>query len=378
MPDGQSRNRAAGILSRSLLLTLIIGLFAPLYADEKKDDKKKNPEKHKITRLTQGMGLYTLGPVSADGKSLLLIARKPEAAPNLYVMDLTDFSIRPPLTSFKWGAGDPRWSPDGKTVALAGSEENASFSELYLLDLKTAKTRRMTANNFSDKEPVFTPDGKRVLYTTDESPLPDAAFGILHVASIPVEGGKGEAFTEDEGQSIMPGIAPDQKSVLLVKVSEASGRHSLWQYSFDGKPQRDLTELKFARIHRYIPNAATNSIILWAQEQAEQQESIFILDFKTGQARELPEPDLPKRNPAVSPDGKLIAFLGPTATGRQLFLYDTVSGQIQQLTFKGINTNSPVFISDQKILFGSDRDKENEIFLIDLATPLPEENKKKD
>lgn len=344
--------------------------------DGKKDDKKK-PEPFKVQRLTQGMGLYAFGPVSPDRQSVLLLAQKPEQTPNLYVMNLVDHSIRPPLTSFKWGAADAAWSPDGSAVALSGFNETGTFSEIYTLDLKTNKLRQMTSNAFSDKEPVYMPDGKRLLYTTDESPLPDAAFGILHASSIAIGGGKPEPFTEDEGSCIHPGLSGDGKSVLLVKVDEQSGRHSLWQYSFDGKPLRDLTERQFARIHRYIPNSVGGSVVIWGQEEPEQQDGVYVLDLKSGKARELPEPDLPKRTPSVSPNGMLIAFIAPTDAGPQLFVYDSATGQIQQLTYKPAHTHSPVFISNNEILFGSDRDRENEIFLIDLKAPSAEEKKKK-
>lgn len=343
-------------------------------ADDRRDEKKK--EAFKVTKLTQGMGLYSIGAVSPDGKSILLLGQKPDATPNLYVMDLTNHSIRPPLTAFKWGVTDAAWSPDGQSIAFAALNETASFPEIFILDLKAGKQRQLTKNSFSDKEPVFTPDGKRLLYTSDESPLPDAAFGILHVAAIPVGGGKAEFFTEDEVSTIHPGIAIDGKSALLVKVDDASGRHSLWQYSFDRKPQRDLTGRKFARIHRYILNPSQQTMVLWAQEEPEQQDGLYILDLKTGDARELPEPDLPKRNPTLSPDGKLIAFVAPTPTGAQLFLYDSTSGQIQQLTYKGARNYSPAFVSNKEILFGSDRDNSNEIYLLDLA-PQPAEEKKK-
>jgi TolB protein len=284
-------------------------------------------------------------------------------------MNLTNRSIRPSLTSFRWGAVDPAWSPDGQTVALAGFSESGSFAEIYLLELKTGKLRQMTKNAFSDKEPVFAPDGKHIYYTTDESPLPDAAFGILHVASIAVAGGKGDWFTEEESSSIHPGIGEDGKSLMLVKVSEASGRHALWQYDLAGKPLRDLTETKFARIHRYLFNPAGGSLVLWAQEEAEQQDNLFILDLKSGKVTELPDPDLHKRSPALSADGKLIAFISPTDEGNQLFVYDSTTGQIQQLTYKPGNAHSPVFISDHEIMFGSDRDREPEIYVVDLTPP---------
>ena len=344
--------------------------------EEKKDDKKKS-EPFLVKKLTQGFGFYGVGPVSPDGKHLLLIGQKPDSAPNVYTMDLADFSIRAPLSRFKWGAGDPQWSPDGSLVALAGFGETASFSDLYLVDVNNFKSVRLTSNNFTDKDPVFTPNGKRILFTTDESPLPDAAFGILHVASVAVAGGKTEYFTQDEVSSIRPGITSDGKSVLLIQINEYSGRHSLWQYALDGKPQRDLTERKFARIHRYIVNAQAGTIVIWGQEEVEQQDTIFIMDFKSREVHELPEPDLPKGNPAVSPNGKLIAFVGATGTGTQLFLFDSSTNQIQQVTHKGQRSHSPVFISNDKVLFGSDRDKENELYLLDLSPAPPADEKKK-
>jgi Tol biopolymer transport system component len=343
---------------------------------EKKDEKKK-PEPFKVEKHTQAMGLYTLGPISPDKKTILLIAKKPDAAPNLYRLSLADYSIQA-LTAFPWGVSDAQWSPDGTSVAFAGFNERASFSDLFLLDLKKIALRRLTSNSFSDKQPVYAPDGKRIFFTTDESPLPDAAFGILHVAVVPVTGGKSEFFTEDEVSTILPSIAADRKSLLLVKVDELSGRHSLWEYGFDGKPLRDLTERKFARIHRYIANAASGQIVIWGQEEPEQQDGVYTLDPKSGQLRALPDEDLPKRSPAVSPDGSLIAFVSQTATGAHLFLFDSKSGQIQQLTSQGVLNFSPVFIADDRILFGSNRAAgENEIYSLNLSSPVKDEQKEK-
>lgn len=373
----------SGLLLCAMLLMMPIDVSSargaatqePKTKEEQKEEKR--PDAFKAQRVTQGIGLYSIGPVSPDRKSILLIAQKANTTPNIYLMNLGDHSIRPPLTNLKWGASDPQWSPDGQSIAFAGFNETASFDEVFILDLKTGVVRQLTKNVFSDKEPVFTPDGKRLLYTSDESPLPDAAFGIPHVASIPVAGGKPTGFTEDDCSSIHPGLSEDGKSVLLVKVSDASGRHSLWQYSFDGRPQRDLTEEKFARIRKYITGAPGGLIVLWAQEQVEQQDGIYLVDPKSGRVRELPEPDLPKRNPALSPDGKLIAFVAPAKFGSQLYIYDFSTEQIRQVTFKPAATHSPMFASNTEILFGSNRDGgESELYLIDLGQPFEEKKKK--
>lgn len=343
---------------------------------------QKQGEQYVIKRLTVESGLQQLGPLSPDGKSLLLIGKRPDRAPNLYILDMTTRRMRPPLTNLRWGASDPQWSPKGELIALSGFDESSDFSELYTYDPGSADLRRLTHNHFSDKEPVFTPDGKRLLYTTDESPLPDAAFGILHVASIPITGGKGEYFTDDETSSIEPGISPDQSGVLLVKVDEESGRHSLWEYGKDGKARRNLTGRHFARIHQYIVNTACGCIVIWGQEQVDQQEEIYILNLKSGDITALPEPDLPKFRPTVSPDGKLIAFVGAAERGSQLFLFDATTGEIQQLTSKGTRVITPRFVSQTEILFGSDRESPqeggNDVYSLDLSAKVSDKEKEKE
>jgi Tol biopolymer transport system component len=260
-------------------------------------------------------------------------------------------------------------------VTFSGSSETSSLPEIYTLDLKSGRVLRITTNGFSDRHPVYTPDGKHLLFTSDASPLPDAAFGILHIAIAPAGGGKAEYFTEDEVSSILPDISTDKKSVLLIKIDEHSGRHSLWEYGPDGKQKRDLTKRKFARINGYKCAATGDSIIIWGQEESEQQDTVYLLDLKTGSIRDLPEPDLPKRTPAVSADGRYIAFIGPSDRGTQLFVYDSTTGLIEQLTLKPGNTFTPAFISNTEIIFGSNRDRTNEIFYVNLASPRTEQKK---
>ncbi len=397
----QAMNRSTRI--RLLAFVLIGSIFLPtLWAapqKNKKEEKDEKPpaEKFSVKKLTSGMGLYALGSISPDKKLLAFIAKKPNFPPNLYVMDVPGFSVHPPLTNLKWGVADPAWSPDSSMLAFAGFGDMGSFAEIHTVNVITGTVKKLTANNFTDKEPVFTPDGKRLLYTTDESPLEGAAFGILHIASISLTGGKGEYFTDDETSTIRAGLTMDGKNILLVKVEESSGRHSLWEYDLKGKPLRDLTEDKFARIHKVVLIPQKNMAVLWAQRQPEQQDNLYFLDFKTLEVTEFPDPDLPKRSPAVSPDGNLIAFIGPAESGAHLFMLDSTTQQIVRLTSKGTNTHSPIFLANDQIIFGAEREAApppiekrvskntstledaepyKEIYLLNLGQKIEEEKKK--
>lgn len=341
---------------------------------KKTDDRKSEP--FEITRLTQLMGLQALGPISPDKKYMLLIGKQAEGAPNVYVMRLDQLKVLPPLTRLHWSVTDPAWSLQADRIVFSGNDDQSAFPEIYVLNLNNSQLTRLTENSATDKEPVFSQDGKKVLYTTDQSPLEDAAFGILHVGIVDAAGGKPDYFTKDDISTIKPKISADGKSVYLIKIDAKSGRHSLWQYSPDGEPVKNLTTDKFARIHDYIEVPQTSTMVIWGQETPEHQDDIYTLDMKSLGISALPEPDLPKRSPAVSPNGNLIAFIGAAERGGQLFIYDSSNKTIRQLTFAGDHTLTPVFLSDTVILFGSDRDKMPEVYKVDLAVTAAEAKKK--
>jgi len=61
-------------------------------------------------------------------------------------------------------AMQPAYSPDGATIAFhayAGGR-----SDIYLLDLATEKVTNLTNDDAYDSDPVFTPDGKRIVYSS--------------------------------------------------------------------------------------------------------------------------------------------------------------------------------------------------------------------
>jgi hypothetical protein len=186
--------------------------------DEKKDEKKKPAETLKDRARHAGHGIVCPRPdLSPDRKSLLLLAQKPTKTPNLYVMNLTDRSIRPPLTSFRWGAADPAWSPDGQTVALAGFGESGSFAEIYLLDMKTGKLRQMTKNTPSAiKSRSLRPTASIFLHDRRK---PAAGRRLRHPARRQDCGGgrQRRLVHRRRNSEHHPGIGEDGKSVMLVR-----------------------------------------------------------------------------------------------------------------------------------------------------------------
>jgi len=62
----------------------------------------------------------------------------------------------------------PVWSPDGQLLAFAAyASRGQGNEELYTLKVSTGAVRRLTNNHFRDDSPSWSPDGKRIMFTSN-------------------------------------------------------------------------------------------------------------------------------------------------------------------------------------------------------------------
>jgi dipeptidyl aminopeptidase/acylaminoacyl peptidase len=120
-----------------------------------------------------------------------------------------------------------RWSPDGRTIAFAGREGKESWgvhnTRLYLYDLKEKRTRDLTGSEdyclasatLSDSaEPAFgaqlewSPDSRRIFMNI-------GWHGEMHVASIPVSGGKLTFHTKGRASIALGNLSADGTRAAL-------------------------------------------------------------------------------------------------------------------------------------------------------------------
>jgi eukaryotic-like serine/threonine-protein kinase len=108
-------------------------------------------------------------------------------------------------------------SPDGKQIAFERIDADARHGNLWLLDLVRGSTSRLTATAGSDYTPVWSPDGRRILFASARSALPD-------LYEIGVGGGPSERLVlHGEGDKTVFDWSPDGKFVLYGAVYPATG-----------------------------------------------------------------------------------------------------------------------------------------------------------
>jgi Tol biopolymer transport system component len=121
----------------------------------------------------------------------------------------------------------PRTSPDGTRIALASLDEE---HDLWIWDLRRAMLTRQTLDPGQDWFPVWTPDGRRIVFSSNRG---GQQFNIWWQAA----DGTGAAerlTTNDHVQQFVNGITPDGKAVVFAEVGLSTMGFDLMQLMLDG------------------------------------------------------------------------------------------------------------------------------------------------
>ena len=175
------------------------------------------------------------------------------------------------------------WSPDGKSIVYSSKKLKGkayAFStntDLYLYDLATGKTRNITESNKGyDKNPTFSPDGKKLAWTSMERDGYES--DLEHLMVMDMETGETVDFSKNwEHSTGHLNWSRDGKSVFFISVVQ--GTQEIYKLTLaDGRIDK-LTE----GIHNYqnVAETATGMLIAGKVSMSSPEE-IFVVDPSSG------------------------------------------------------------------------------------------------
>lgn len=161
------------------------------------------------------------------------------AAIHLYLLDIATQRVDT-LTRGMYDETEPVWSPDGKQIAFTSNRtENPDRNEntdIYVMEaVPGAPVTKLTTWNGADHEPQWSPDGKRIAYLSSSSDENFTMYGEDHLAVVLKDGSGQQVLSKNidrplsnprwskDGDSIIA-LMEDDRQCNVVSFNATSGR----------------------------------------------------------------------------------------------------------------------------------------------------------
>ncbi|MFM6976906.1 MAG: DPP IV N-terminal domain-containing protein, partial [Sphingobacteriaceae bacterium] len=133
------------------------------------------------------------------------------------------------------------WSPDGNSVAFSGLKEGQS--DIYEFNLNTKKLTQLTNDKYSDYQPSYSNDGKKLVFSSDRTTL-DKQTGkdiSFNLAVLNLADGKVSDITVFNGaNNLNPQFSGNDQEIYFL--SNRDGFRNLYRYQINEATVEQLTD----------------------------------------------------------------------------------------------------------------------------------------
>jgi hypothetical protein len=261
-----------------------------------------------------------LSPRYLPGGLGVVYLRHTNTQPPAYVLlDPRTGRARDLFEALGTGAASP--TPDGAGLVFqqiapmplprrVGGSDNASWDDLFHLDLDSGAVRRLT-NGQRAHQPDVSPDGRRVVCTIGSS------TGSHLLATVPIEGGVPQVLLPNAPGEIAysPAWSPDGKQIVYSRF-KPGGFHDIHIFDLATKADRPLQVDRAMDIEpRFSPDSR---FVLWSSDRTGIY-NVFARELATGQTFQVTNVLGGAFQPTVSPDRRTLVFGGFSAVGYDLY-----------------------------------------------------------
>jgi dipeptidyl aminopeptidase/acylaminoacyl peptidase len=229
--------------------------------------------------------------------------------------------------------GRAYWSPDSKHIAYEVRPKDKAAYELDVMEIATHKTEHITQNTPEDQlnsTPVWSHDGKRLLWTRDYADEKNSDVMIAEVATARIENltnhGKDQLFTA-------VAWSPDDRTILITSDAN-NGYSNVGLLDIATKKIKWFTNDKWQmQAYDFTPDGKH---VIWTGD-VDGDYGVYMGDLATGQIDALPVGSgvisMDDIASPVSPDGKRLLYTRDGANApRSIWVYEFATRKATQIT----------------------------------------------
>jgi dipeptidyl aminopeptidase/acylaminoacyl peptidase len=240
------------------------------------------------------------------------------------------------------GERDVDWSPDGSSMAFVSNREGAW--NLYVADSRGESARAVLHHPGEDRSPKWAPDGKRLAYLSRrESTTTGWDLWIADVGGNPAAG---KALTQMPSDEDDLAWSPDG-SRIAISVGGNDRHRRIGVVSVETGEFRDLLPESWAGDSfspRWFPDG--QRLLFVSNEPG--KKTLFTLSLGGGAPTPVLSSQYEATEPAISPEGRQVAYVENRDGDLKLMVGDPDSGQARVLTLRNGVHSLPIWRPDGK------------------------------
>jgi TolB protein len=186
-----------------------------------------------LKRLTDASGYDAEGSYSPDGKQIVFCSNR--TGPKnleLFIMDADGKNVRQLTKAPGCYNGGPFFSPDGKKVIFRSDRKKKDHLQLYVINADGTGQRALTDDeNWVFWAPYWHPDGKHIIYTAADHSDPTVRPNY-DLYWMNLESGKKTRLTFAPGADVLPVFSSDGRRVLWTSTRGSDHSSQLWVADF--------------------------------------------------------------------------------------------------------------------------------------------------
>ncbi|HEY5731489.1 MAG TPA: protein kinase, partial [Anaerolineales bacterium] len=265
------------------------------------------------------------------GTGQIAFASVRSGMPQIYLINIDTTGLTP-LTNMEEGACQPSWSPDGSQIVfISPCRARGDFSEtayrdssLYVMNSDGSGQKPLTTVPGSDFDPSWSPDGKRIAFTSLRDGKKDIYVLFIETGAIV----RLTTVSGDVQENSQPSWSPFGNQIVYTV--KRVNTYQVWVMSDTGQGNVQIArsgQSYWDFLPIWMPDGET---ILFSQKDAgiASRPWLMSIRYEDREAKDPTRLDLPRpiEDVEISPDGQWMVSEGTDSTGNRDIYFMTIPG----------------------------------------------------